>query len=324
MNIDTADVHQTLEFRADTMITRLLPYGLVLCFLGLLGLALAENDLSAEILVFVGVVLAAGLGLTAFALWRRFRSGRPVFVLSPMGIHYRLPTLALVPWREIQGLDVIDVTAGWGARTWTCHDVTVVLVSRQFYDSHLHQPFFRRPQGWASVFIPKGAMVQCALHHDVVSVEPRALHDAVAARWQAFRDRPGEPARTSVPAVTAAGRAARSEAAARAAPTSTIVAGAKPGTTSPRGSCDERGSGDWDRPRAGQSARPAGNAGADRGARGAQKVGGSGTAARVRRRGKINDALKKCEGAGRDVQALRPIGLSKLPRAAQQDGGLLR
>ncbi len=70
--------------------------------------------------------------------------------------------------------------------------------------------FVLRGPSWGSNFIPKGDLVQVALQHELVSVEPRAMRDAVEARWNAFRDQPpamasvaageGKPKTTSVPA----------------------------------------------------------------------------------------------------------------------------
>ena len=73
--------------------------------------------------------------------------------------------------------------------------------------------------------------MQMALHHEFVSVEPRALREAVEARWLAFRERPAAAsARTSVPsvgpnAITAPGHSnASTSAAPRAAPKAGVVA----------------------------------------------------------------------------------------------------
>ena len=95
---------------------------------------------------------------------------------------------------------------------------------------------FLRGPGWEANFIPKGSLVQMALHHELVSVEPRPLREAVEARWLAFRDRPaGEPARTSVPSVSAASSSnASKSAAAYAAPKTDVVAmGDSPKAISP-------------------------------------------------------------------------------------------
>ena len=105
-------------------------------------------------------------------------------------------------------------------------DVTVVLLSKQFYDSRIFvRSFLLRGPGWNANFIPKGSLVQMALHHELVSVEPQALREAVEARWQAFRDQP-VPTKPSVPQVPAArsGPPCPKNIAARLAPKSDAVA----------------------------------------------------------------------------------------------------
>ncbi|HKY09415.1 MAG TPA: hypothetical protein VJQ55_14280 [Candidatus Binatia bacterium] len=225
MNVSGPDVHQILEYRADTAIARLLPTGLGLCFLGLLGLALldADRDSSGEfakIVLATGICLIAGLGTIGLALWRRANRSRPVFVLSPMGVHFRIPWVKefLIPWREIRGIDTIDITtSNWSYRnpgTFTFHNVTAILVPKPFYDARIFvDSLFLRGPSWGNNFIVKGDLVQVALHHELVSVEPRALRDAVEARWNAFRNQPRDdvpvkPKGTSVPAMRSGWRRA--------------------------------------------------------------------------------------------------------------------
>ena len=94
-----------------------------------------------------------------------------------------------------------------------------------------------RGPGWNANFIVKGALVQMALHHELVSVEPRPLREAVEARWLAFRDRPAAaPARTSVPGVMAGARGSNTPVGALShdAPTSgTVAMGDDPKAMSP-------------------------------------------------------------------------------------------
>lgn len=244
MNVSVSDIHQTLEYRVDTAVVRLLPIGLALCFLSLFVFALNDRP-SAEIIFAGCVVLVAGLGLIWFALWRRSNPGEPLFVLSPMGIFYRTAKGVLIPWREIKGIDTIDIrTWNWSIRhsgTLKLDGVTVVLVSKEFYDSHIFiDSLFLRGPGWRIKFIPKGSLIQIALHHEIVSVERQALRQAVEARWHAFRGQPAgsttgddksvKSKRTSVPRVTAAWRrmTGRSDAAARPSPTLGIAAGDNP------------------------------------------------------------------------------------------------
>jgi hypothetical protein len=247
MNASGRDIDAILEYRSDSRIVRMLPTGLLLIFLGLFIAILVDADSkpSAEY-IGITVVLLTGSAVIGVALWRRSHHGKPVFTLSPEGVHYRIPWVKefLIPWREIQGVDTIDIVTGlWSPTLWLDNrafrpnigafgDVTVVLVSRQFYDSHIFvRSFFVRGPGWNAKFIPKDALVQIALHHTLVSVEPRALRQAVEDRWIAFRDQPSAASpRSSVPRVNAAGHSiARTEVAPIVSPKSNVVAmGADP------------------------------------------------------------------------------------------------
>jgi hypothetical protein len=220
MDISGTDVQQTLEYRRTAAIVRLLPTGLLMIFLGLFVFVLADPGRE-PVATYLGIplVLVIGSALIGLALWARANPGKPVYTLSPAGIHYRIPWVKefLIPWHEIQGVDTIDFVTTqslptyfffdklyWGGYRSTSifRDVTVVLVSKQFYDSQIFvRSYFLRGPGWnTKFFIPKGALVQTALHHTLVSVEPKALREAVEARWRAFRDQTATgPTRTSVP-----------------------------------------------------------------------------------------------------------------------------
>ena len=102
------------------------------------------------------------------------------------------------------------------------------LVPRPFYDTRIFvRSFLLRGPGWKVNFIPRDQLVQVALHHELVSVEPLALREAVEARWHAFRDQPAiVPTRASVPDVPSVRSRAGAPgiAAARSAPKSDVVA----------------------------------------------------------------------------------------------------
>ena len=213
MNAGPPDVHQTLEYRPDAAFIGLLPVGLFLCFLALFVFALEDRP-PTEMLFWGSVLLVVGVGLTGFASWVlvRSRPADPIYVLSPQGVHYRLNSMILIPWSEIRGVDVIDITTfNWSIRhpgTMTFPDVPVVLISKEFYDARLHlDSLFKRGPYWGMRFVEKGPLVQVALHHDTVGVTAKQMRDAVTARWRAFRNQPAQPVpvrrRTSVPVVLA-------------------------------------------------------------------------------------------------------------------------
>jgi hypothetical protein len=239
---DPSDVHVTLEYRTDAELADWLPIGVLTVFCGLALFAMAQPDLpELEVTIGAAATIPVGLGIIALSLWRRFRRGNPLYVLSPKGVHIRWPLVKelLIPWHEIKGVDTIDISwrhwLAYRPRTLTSRGVTVVLVSKPFYDAHIHfDSYFMRGPYWYEVsFIPKGELVQCALHSEIVSIAPQLLREAVEARWRAFRDQPAAPLKpkgTSVPTVIAAAlrRAPRADATRFASTPRVVAAGDKP------------------------------------------------------------------------------------------------
>lgn len=219
MNVDGQDLDRALEYRSAAAVAGLLPTGLFLIFLGLLIHALTiPGDEKVSSFILTGLCLVLGVGVVGLSLWRRRNPGKPVFTLAPDGIHYRIPMVKqiLIPWHEIQGIDTIHVANDFWSSIWwlmlrynpvVAYNVTVVLLPKRFYDEHIHvDSLLLRGPGWQANFIPKGEMVQMALHHDLVSVDPRALRAAVEARWLAFRDKPRAMSLSSVVAMGASAR----------------------------------------------------------------------------------------------------------------------
>jgi hypothetical protein len=242
MEPEQADVHTTLEYRLDAEFADWLPIGVLTIFCGLFLFAIAQPGLPPPgETIGAAAAIVVGIGIAALSLWRRFRRGGPVYVLSPTGIHIRWPWVKeiFIPWCEVKEVDTIDITV-WHwltkyPRNLEYRGVTVALVSKEFYDAHIHidSLFLRGPYWHETAFIATGELVQCALHADPVSADPRLLRKAVEARWLAFRDQPAAPLKprtASVPTVIAAAlrRAPRADATS-AVPTPRIVAaGDKP------------------------------------------------------------------------------------------------
>jgi hypothetical protein len=177
-----------VEYRTDTWIIRKMPLYLLLCLAGLALVVYADGKGRAG----GWVLLAAGVGLTGFALYRQARPGRPVLTLSPGGLLLRAGGRAtLVPWREVHGVETVDLKVRNRVRGITVmaihRDCTVVLVSQAFYEAHLDVgSVFLRGPAWDNVFVPRGEMVQVALHHEQLSVSPREVREPIEARWRAF------------------------------------------------------------------------------------------------------------------------------------------
>jgi hypothetical protein len=242
MHVEPSDVHVTLEYRVDAELADWLPIGVLTIFCGLFLFAIVQPGLPppGETLGAAAAIVV-GIGIAALSLWRRFRRGGPVYVLSPIGVHYRGPWMKeiVIPWHEIKSVDTIDIEwRHWMTRyprDMTSRGATVVLVSRPFYDAHVHigSLLMRGPYWYETKFIPKGDLMQCALHSEIVSVEPKLLREAVEARWRAFRGQaavPVKPRTASVPSVIAAAlrRPPRADAASAAPPPRIVAAGDKP------------------------------------------------------------------------------------------------
>jgi hypothetical protein len=84
----------------------------------------------------------------------------------------------------VQGVDAITIN---GPRGVTFKDVTVVTVSRAFYDKVIYvDSFLKRGPGWDLVFLVSDTTVQVALHDYILPVTGAELYAAVEARWKAF------------------------------------------------------------------------------------------------------------------------------------------
>lgn len=213
---EPSDVHATLEYRLDAELADWLPIGVLTIFCGLFLFAMAQPDLPPPLETLgAAAAVVVGIGIVVLAILRRFRRGKPVYVLSPVGVHYRGAGMKeiVVPWHEIKAVDTIDITwlhwLAYRSQVLSSRGVVVVLVSKPFYDAHIHRGlFWRGPYWYETKFIPKGDLIQCALHSEIVSVAPCDLRAAVEARWRAFREQPKvvKPAGASVPSLAAGWR----------------------------------------------------------------------------------------------------------------------
>lgn len=135
-----------------------------------------------------GLVVGAACALYGFVRWRW---PKPMLTLSPAGLRLNIDMVksVLIPWHAVKGVDTIDIRGRVAGRTVFLPGVTVVLVTRAFYDAHIHvHSWFLRGPGWDINFIPKGDHVQVALQHTALPATAIELREAVTARWRAFRD----------------------------------------------------------------------------------------------------------------------------------------
>jgi hypothetical protein len=180
----TTDVNRVLTFGREKLARKQLTFAAVAAGVGLLSVLVGGDDVS---LAYVGWgLIVFGVGYAGWEFSKTTQKQKPLLVLSSEGIGMRIEgaTEFLIPWSEVHGVDSITVE---GLRGATFDNVTVVLVTRDFYDRVIHvDSFIRRGPGWDSFFIPHDSMMQVALHHAFLPVEAPDLLAAVEARYRAF------------------------------------------------------------------------------------------------------------------------------------------
>jgi hypothetical protein len=190
LGANIADVQQTLAYSSRKQHRQwLISLGLPALVAGGVLVYIQPPDFT----VFEWIMTAAALGLggamTLYTAFRLIVPGKPRLLLSPAGlrIHFEWHKDIVIPWREVQGVDTADIQARFRGTPVLFAGVTVVLVSRAFYDRHIHErSWFLRGPGWDTWFIPKGDQVQVALHHEALPATAQELRTAVEARWRAF------------------------------------------------------------------------------------------------------------------------------------------
>ncbi len=191
------DLHRGIQYRRN--FTRVLSYSLMLLCLPLFVFAMggpSDSD---------GVVLAAWLGVglggagVAWAVWRMFVPGRPILELFAEGLVWHSGVgYVRIPWNEVEGVETVTYSANIqsfrGSIRQTFKDITMVLVSREFYLRNIEpgSTLMRGPH-WDIFLRPKGDLYQIALHHETFGVDGRDVRGPIEARWLAFRDKADRP-----------------------------------------------------------------------------------------------------------------------------------
>jgi hypothetical protein len=184
------DVHRIKAYGHEKAQSAFLGIAAVALVAGVLGVSFAHDDRMAKIGWFLGIV---GLAYGAFVLFvqPQFQK-KPLLELSPQGLRLRTAGEVFIPWHAVSGIDSIDLTT-WPARTSPFpvkfENVTTVQVRRDFYDRSIVPTISRWPgPAQNNTFLLQGAVVQVAIHHEVLPVTVEELRREIAARWYAFRD----------------------------------------------------------------------------------------------------------------------------------------
>ena len=136
-----------------------------------------------------GIAGAVFFGFCFYDIYRMMEPGSALIELLPQGIIFRVTSEDfIVPWNEVEGVDTIGIHWDFGRRSEFYPGVTVILVSKFFYDRVVHEKsFIKRGPGWGAWFVPKDeTTMQLALHHEVIPASAEEIRRQVEARWQAF------------------------------------------------------------------------------------------------------------------------------------------
>lgn len=184
MAITPPDLRQTVQYQPMGTRKRMLLIALALFAISFIALAFGDDG-GPRLLAFLGV--AVGLGWAGFEFFRLFNPGRPVLVLSSVGVDYRAPggRPVFIPWTEIVEVTVADVKI----RKRTFRNVTMLKVSESFFASEVEERLGALVATNRYLFIPSGNFVNVAVHHDVIGITPQALREAIGARWYQFHNR---------------------------------------------------------------------------------------------------------------------------------------
>ncbi|MGE3145757.1 MAG: hypothetical protein AB7K35_09240 [Pseudorhodoplanes sp.] len=194
------DPNVTLRWHATKVGRWFLGYGLTGLVAGSALLWLQPDDFSVYKWFMLYATLLISAVMTLYGLHRWLGGGKPLLILSPAGlrIHVDFVKDIDIPWRAVRGVSKDTVTGSFRGQPVRFEDVTMVLVSKAFYDRHIHiRSWLSRGPGWYHNFIPKGDMVQVALHHAAMNATSAELYTAVETRLRAFGDPDAVPAKAA-------------------------------------------------------------------------------------------------------------------------------
>jgi hypothetical protein len=136
-----------------------------------------------------GAAAAVFFAFCFYEIYKMMEPNSALIELLPQGIIFRTTNEDfIVPWNEIRGVDSIDIHFKFRRRLEFYPNVTVILVSKFFYDRVINTGnFFSRGPGWGAHFIEKDAdTMQLALHHELLPASAAEVKRQVEARWKEF------------------------------------------------------------------------------------------------------------------------------------------
>lgn len=141
-----------------------------------------------------GVLMIAGLGYVMYALYRHWRPGEPILMLSPAGVrlHYFWLRDIEIPWCQVEAIEQRKAFAS--PLMWSTIDASVVRVSRETFDRLIESKrnFLADPH-WRHMFVIGEEQALIILHPGSFALRSEAIAAPLLARWNAFRASPPVP-----------------------------------------------------------------------------------------------------------------------------------
>lgn len=189
------DVQRTLQYQSHVFTRTLIWMPIVCIAIGLWVLLYGTVHDKLQWQPWLG--LFVGIVWLIYAFVRLIVPAPPMLVLSPEGLIWRNGSNRLIPWHAIRDVTVIDhVLSGYRGYNRTVANVTVVWVSRSFYNSKLFRSILMRGPFGGNAYIHKDNATGIVILHEMIAVPPEPLRQEIIARWQEFGS---AGARTSVP-----------------------------------------------------------------------------------------------------------------------------
>ena len=141
-----------------------------------------------------GVLMLAGLGYIAYALYRHWMPGEPILMLSPAGVrlHWFWLRDVEVPWARIDAIEHHKAFAS--PLMWGTIDTPTVKVSRETFDRLIEtkRNFLADPH-WRHMFMVGEEQALIILHPAIFALKPEDISAPLTARWNAFHSAPPVP-----------------------------------------------------------------------------------------------------------------------------------
>lgn len=185
MAVAMPDLRKTIQYQPTGTRKRMLLIALALLVVSFIWLIFGDDG-APKVAGFLGVII--GLGWSGFEFFRLFNPGKPVLVLSSVGVDLRAPggRPVFIPWSEIVQITSADVKP---SRKQIFRDVTMLKVSDGFFAREVEERLGVLVSSNRYLFIPKGNFVDVAVHHHVIGITSQALREEIGARWYQFHNR---------------------------------------------------------------------------------------------------------------------------------------